>query len=44
MENPVWRSELYFDNVKHLDVNVVESLIQELNDVVMNICLDYDVR
>lgn len=44
MENPVWRSELYFDNVKNLDVNVVEELIQELNEVVMNVCLDYGVE
>lgn len=44
MTNPVWRSELNFDNVAHLDVDVVENLIQELNEVVMNVCLDYDVR
>lgn len=44
MENPVWRSELYFDNVKHLDVGVVENLIRELNDVVMEICQDYGVE
>jgi hypothetical protein len=44
MASIVWRSELTFDNVMHLDVPTIENLIQELNEVVMNVCLDYDVQ
>jgi hypothetical protein len=40
----VWRSELYFHNVQHLNAERAEKLIRELNDVVMEICSDYGVE
>ena len=43
MEDIVWQSTLTEDMTEHLNAQEISMLLNELNDVVANICENYDI-
>jgi hypothetical protein len=43
MENTVWQSTITQEMVKHLNQDIIDELIEELNEVVASVAEEYEI-
>jgi len=44
MSEIVWQSTITKDMVRHLDQDIIDELIEELNDVVASVAEEYEIE